>query len=134
MAKLSRTSGLLLVAVLTSMILVSCGEDSTTEPPTSDMAIVTTGPVALITATTAEGAGEVTESGKDDVTDRGFCWSTESRPTISDSRVSAGEGLGIFTVPLADLTPETTYFVRAYALSSYGTAYGDEVSFTTRAN
>jgi hypothetical protein len=32
---------------------------------------------------------------------------------------------------LAGLTPSTTYYVRAYATNSVGTAYGNEVSFTT---
>ena len=40
-------------------------------------------------------------------------------------------GSGIFTGVLADLNQGTTYFVRAYAVNSAGTAYGNEISFST---
>ena len=36
-----------------------------------------------------------------------------------------------FECDLYDLQPNTTYFVRAYATNSMGTAYGEELSFTT---
>jgi uncharacterized protein (TIGR02145 family) len=37
----------------------------------------------------------------------------------------------VFTTNLIGLTHSTTYYVRAYATNSVGTAYGNEVSFTT---
>ena len=40
-------------------------------------------------------------------------------------------GIGIFTSNLTSLEPGTTYYVRAYATNSVGTAYGNELSFTT---
>jgi uncharacterized protein (TIGR02145 family) len=42
--------------------------------------------------------------------------------------------MGIFTCNLTGLISNTTYYVRAYATNNSGTAYGNEVSFTTTTN
>ena len=52
-------------------------------------------------------------------------------PTIADSHTTDGTGTGTFTSSITGLTPNTTYYVRAYATNSVGTAYGEELSFTT---
>jgi len=95
---------------------------------------VTTAQVTNITQTTATGGGNVTATGGASVTDRGICWSTSHNPTISGSHASGGAGTGSFTVNMTSLTANTTYYVRAYATNSAGTAYGSEVSFTTLQN
>jgi uncharacterized protein (TIGR02145 family) len=59
------------------------------------------------------------------------CWSTASGPTIADSKTVDGAGIGSFTSVIKGLTPGTTYYVRAYATNSEGTAYGEEQSFST---
>ena len=92
---------------------------------------VTTSPVTGITQTTATSGGNVTADGGASVTDRGICWSTTHNPTTSGSHVSSGTGTGSFTASMSGLTPNTTYYVRAYAVNSAGTSYGDELSFTT---
>jgi uncharacterized protein (TIGR02145 family) len=61
---------------------------------------------------------------------RGVCWSTSPNPTLSDSYTVDSSGLGSFTSNLVGLTDNTTYYVRAYATNSVGTAYGNAVSFT----
>ncbi len=92
---------------------------------------VTTFEVTDIINVSAIGGGKVTSDGGHPVTERGVCWSTEHDPTIEGSHASAGEGTGSFTVNMSDLTAVTTYYVRAYAINSLGTSYGDEVSFET---
>ena len=87
--------------------------------------------VTEITQTTAIGGGEVINDGGTDVTERGICWNTAGTPTIADSHSSNGTGTGSFTVSMNGLTGNTTYYVRAYAINSVGTAYGNEVTFTT---
>ncbi|HNY02538.1 MAG TPA: DUF1566 domain-containing protein, partial [Bacteroidales bacterium] len=56
------------------------------------------------------------------------CWSTSSSPTIADSHTTDGSGTGAFVSSITGLTPNTNYYVRAYAMNSAGTAYGTEVS------
>lgn len=95
-------------------------------PPT-----VSTGSVTNITTTSAMGSGNVTNDGGSDVTERGLCWSTHHEPTINGTHVEAGDGTGEFTAAMTNLTANTTYYVRAYAINGVEPAYGDEVEFTT---
>jgi len=95
--------------------------------------VVTTANITNITPTTATGGGNVTGQGTTPVTARGVCWSTSANPTITGSHTTNGSGLGNFTSDLTGLTPATLYFVRAYATNSAGTAYGNQVQFTTEA-
>lgn len=94
-------------------------------------AILTTDVITSIAQTTATGGGNITDDSGDAVTDRGVCWSETTLPTIADSLTSDGSGTGVFVSSLTGLTADTTYFVRAYATNGEGTAYGDEVTFTT---
>ena len=93
--------------------------------------MVTTNPVTNIGAASATVGGMVTSDGGATVTARGVCWSTGHNPTTSASHTTNGSGTGSFTSNLTGLTAGTTYYVRAYATNSVGTAYGEERSFTT---
>ena len=95
---------------------------------------VTTNPATNITQTTATSGGNVTSDGGSAVTARGVCWSTSSNPTISGNHTNDGSGTGIFVSNLSGLSQNTLYYIRAYAINSTGTAYGNEISFTTNAN
>lgn len=92
---------------------------------------VTTGAVSDIAETTATGGGSVSANGYSEVTARGVCWSTDPNPTVNGSHTSDGNGLGSFTSSITGLESGTPYYLRAYATNSAGTAYGEEVSFTT---
>lgn len=92
---------------------------------------VTTANVTNIGNTTATGGGNVISDGGTTVTERGICWGTSHNPTISGSHANSGTGTGEFMVSMTNLTPNTTYYVRAYAINSQGTAYGEEVNFKT---
>ncbi|MFA5816806.1 MAG: FISUMP domain-containing protein, partial [Bacteroidales bacterium] len=92
---------------------------------------ITTSFITSITSTTASGGGNITSDGYATVTARGICWSTSQNPTTSDAKTSNGSGTGSFTSNLIGLIPNTTYYVRAYATNTAGTAYGEPVSFKT---
>lgn len=97
------------------------------------MPTLTTAAVTSITTNSASSGGNVTDDGGAEVTARGICWGTSANPTITSSKTSDGTGLGSFTSSLTGLSSNTLYFVRAYATNSAGTAYGNELSFTTTA-
>jgi phosphodiesterase/alkaline phosphatase D-like protein len=101
----------------------------TTLPPQKPT--VTTAPVTKIGFHTAKSGGNVTDEGASPVTARGVVWSTSPNPTLADSFTVNDYGPGPFNSTLNKLTPQTTYYVRAYATNSYGTAYGEEFEFTT---
>ena len=92
---------------------------------------VTTVSVNYIRATAAFCYGNVTDDCGLDVS-RGVCWSTGPNPSIRDDHSNNGSGIGSFSSYITGLTPGTTYYVRAYATTSQGTAYGEELSFTTQ--
>ncbi len=120
------TSFLLLLTAL-AILTVSC-KKSTSVP------VLTTDNVTEITRTTAVSGGDITDDGGASVASRGICWSTAAEPTTTDSKATAGSGSGTFSATMTDLTPNTLYYVRAFATNSAGTSYGDQVSFTTELN
>ena len=84
-----------------------------------------------IYSTSATCAGNVSSDGGAPVTVRGFCWSISQSPTILNSKTTNGTGIGLFSSSITGLTASTTYYIRAYATNSTGTAYSNECSFTT---
>jgi hypothetical protein len=93
--------------------------------------LTSTTAASWIAVTTASSGGTISDDGGASVTDRGVCWGISTGPTISDSKTSDGSGTGTFTSSMIGLARNTTYYVRAYATNSVGTAYRAEVSFTT---
>ncbi len=102
----------------------------TTLPPV--LPTVSINAISDITYETAMGGGEVTSIGGASIEARGVCWSTSHNPTINNSKTANGTGAGSFTSSLTGLTAGTTYYMRAYATNSAGTAYSEEISFTTK--
>lgn len=93
---------------------------------------LTTTTISSITQTSARSGGKITNDGGAAVTMRGVCWSTSSIPTTGlNTKTTDGAGPETFASEIAVLTSGTTYFVRAYAVNSAGTGYGNELSFTT---
>src|SRR5664279_4203088 len=90
-----------------------------------------TASVTSITLTSAVSGGDISADGGGAVTARGICWNTVTGPTLDNSKTSNGTGTGSFVSDLTGLTAGTTYYIRAYATNSAGTAYGNEVSFTS---
>jgi len=109
----------------TDQITVTLAESN---PPT-----VTTSDITDITETTASGGGNVTDDGGNDITARGVVWGEASGPTLESNsgKTVDGSGIGAFTSSITGLTKNTTYYVKAYATNSQGTAYGAEKSFQT---
>lgn len=97
------------------------------------LATLSTVSISSITFSTATANSSVSSDGGSSITQRGVCWNTSSSPTISNNRTTNGSGLGSFSSSLSGLSQGTTYFVRAYATNSAGTAYGAQTSFTTTA-
>ena len=104
--------------------------------------IITTPPVILptlstlpslaFTTTTGGGGGNISNDGGGEISARGVCWSTNPNPSIElTTKTSDGTGTGAFNSSLTGLSPNTQYYVRAYATNSVGTEYGNQVSFIT---
>jgi len=98
---------------------------------TPDLAVLTTIEASSVTGTTALSGGIISQTGGTPILVQGICWSTSPGPVIGLSTKTSDGGAGVFTSSLNALKPVTKYYVRAYAVNQIGTAYGNEISFTT---
>ncbi len=93
--------------------------------------VSTSSPATNISFYSATVSGNVTNANGATVTTRGICYNTTGSPTTSSPKVASGSGTGSFSSSLTGLNPNTTYYARAYATNSQGTAYGGQISFKT---
>lgn len=76
--------------------------------------------------------GNATFGGGLDIIEKGACYSTTPTPTIDDyTEVCTISGIGKYSLLVKNLSPETTYYIRAYAKNKKGVGYGEITSFTT---
>ena len=107
-------------------------EITLTTPSVVNLPTLTTTAASSIATTTAVSGGSISSDGGASVTARGVCWSTSANPTVAlSTKTTDGTGTGVFTSTMSGLTANTTYYIRAYATNSAGTAYGAGLSFTT---
>jgi hypothetical protein len=100
----------------------------------SDMSFTTTFPLVPTVTTSnftdvkgnsAKAGGSITNNGGSTVTAQGLCWSTSPNPTIANGVNTS------FTAVMSVLSPNTVYYVRAYATNIAGTGYGNQISFNS---
>jgi hypothetical protein len=109
------------------------GEEITFTTLPATPAIVTTNSIYSITQNSAYCSGNISDDGGATVTERGFCYSTNTTsPTISNSKISSGTGIGSFYRNITQLSSGTTYYVRAYSVNKAGVSYGNTLSFKTQ--
>ena len=94
---------------------------------------VITAEVTDITVTTATSGGFIEDVGGQEVIDRGIVWGKSDNLTIQNNEgiTSEGAGDGHFVSKLENLTPASTYFVRAYAITNEDVYHGTFRLFKT---
>jgi uncharacterized protein (TIGR02145 family) len=97
------------------------------------MLSLTTASVSDITAISAMCGGFNISDGGSTITAKGVVWSLLPSPSVEnhDGITKDRSGTGIYNSYIDNLTPNSTYYVRAYATNSLGTQYGDQLSCTT---
>ena len=101
---------------------------------TSDATLPTveTESVSEITMTSAKVGGNVTDTGGAPITERGVCYGTNHNPDLSGSHIAdEGGATNVFSVSITELTANTEYYARVYAINKVGTVYGEEKAFVT---
>ena len=68
------------------------------------------------------------------ITTKGFCYSTNSTPSIDDYKVVVDGIATDFIATLTGLKSNTTYYLCAFATNNAGTVYGDEIIFKTQSS
>ncbi len=95
--------------------------------------VLFTNNVTNIDETTAIVEGKIESDGGKLITERGVCWGTSPNPTMDDNHKSDdGLGLGSYSALMTGLSAGTFYYARSYATNGIATAYGAQVSFTTK--
>lgn len=97
----------------------------------TDKPSVNTLPISNLLDTSALTGGNITDIGGSVVFESGVCWDTSPNPTISNNFNNNNVGFGQFISTLFGLKKNTKYYVRAYAINSFGISYGNEISFIT---
>lgn len=95
--------------------------------------IVSMGSVAYRGGDTARAGASITRLGNPVATEYGFCWSTNSNPSIADSRLSLGVPTtkGTFSAQINGLQMGITYYLRSYIISAIDTTYSTVSSLQT---
>ncbi len=119
----------LIVLFTATMVFASCKKEQSNVRLNPKLA---TSQVLNVKSDSATVVGFVVASG-DGFSERGVCYSTQTGPTTSDSKVAFTDQVtkATFNVKLSGLAYATVYYARAYAIDANGTIYGDEVTFTT---
>ena len=102
-----------------------------TLPNIASLASLTTQPVSVLSSSSAYSGGTISSDGGSSIIQRGVCWSTSPNPTLANNFSVDGTGVGSFGSNIIPLQSATLYYLRAYAINSEGTAYGNQLSFTT---
>ena len=113
------------LTIVSTLILFSCA----TEPKEAPVVDFQT---KNIVGSNVSVTGEVISTAGDNMTVRGFCWSTSPSPTKDDAVIiDTLKGLGVYTLNLPTLFGNTEYYLRAFAENSFGVGYSGNVSFKT---
>ena len=120
---LSTILSFLLIGIILNL---NCKKEKENKIPTIATSLVTS-----ITSNSAISGGSSINSNDSPITLKGVCWSLEQNPTINSSHTSDGTGIDNFTSQISGLTPSTSYNIRSYATNSFGTGYGNNISFKT---
>ncbi len=117
----NRTNKIFLYSMSLIFILFMIGCDN---DPNTTLATISTVPSSAQTYTSIEIGGDITSDGGTNITQRGICWSENPNPTVNDNVISAQTDT--YTVTIENLSENSTYYVRAFAVNSDGVSYGNE--------
>ena len=86
-----------------------------------------------ITSTSIIVTAEAYTSDESVITDRGFVWSTSLSPLDLSltTKISSSTNNISFSNNITGLIPNTTYYLRGFAINSFGTNYSNTITFTT---
>ncbi len=118
------------ITTLTLFFFVACNEDIDIAND-RELPVAVTLEITDITETSAKSGGVIESDGGLIIRSKGVCWGTSENPTVDDNVTKNGAGNGAFESHISGLTPNTKYYLRAYATNAAGTNYGETIEFNT---
>lgn len=116
-----------LLLLLSAIAVWSCKKDKSTLPEVETYTPEFVGSNAITIMC------HVTSNGGSDFLECGIYVGDEADPESTGLKLMMGNDTGLWFGRLTGLSPETEYFLKAYALNGIGENLGDEVSITTTA-
>lgn len=118
----------IILAIGACFMFYACSDDTvSTSGGDGTPVTITSLQVSAISYTSASVSVSVTGDG---IYRAGLCYGQTANPTIYDKELKANKK-GSISLLLSGLLPNTTYHVRAYAMTEAGTVYSEDVSFVT---
>lgn len=118
----------LLLLLLGTFVLVSCGKDSEEVTPSTG---IETGQAYQIDDMGALVSVSLNLEDDVTVTEKGICWNDFGGPMVDDNKLAVGEGSGDYSGKLTGLQANTKYYVRSYYITEGQVKYGNEINFVT---
>jgi hypothetical protein len=123
--------GVWVLGVVFIILLDNCSKKSSTiENPVAQIPEVISVTPSKISQFAAQSGGNCSDGGAP-VTSKGVCWSTSPNPTINSPKTNDSSGAGAYTSFIEGLSPNTQYYLRAFATNRLGTGYGEQLMFKT---
>ena len=99
----------------------------------SDSPSVSTTLITNITSSSVYVLSYITSNGSSPITERGVCYqlNNDYELTTNKSKSVSTQNADVFSTKIINLTAGSTYYVRSYAINSFGTSYGDSEHFTS---
>jgi hypothetical protein len=110
---------------LCSLFVIGCTSNDNVDDSTD----VTITNFSVTVSSTSVSASATLAGSTSGVTKKGFCYGTTANTTISNSTLS--EVSGTFSATLSNLTANTKYYIKAYAVTSDKVIYSEEKTFTS---
>ncbi len=93
--------------------------------------LVTTTLPSVIASFFSIATGNVTYDGGGTISERGVFFGKYQNPELTGTKIVSGSGIGVFTAQLTDLSENTSYYIKSYAINAAGIGYSDQITFTT---
>lgn len=119
-------------AFATNSIGTAYGFNTSFNTTAASLPSLTTAAASSIGSSSVSCGGNVTNNGGSSLSARGIVYSISPNPTLSSTVVTdGGTSTGAFSLNITGLAGNTQYFAKAFATNQLGTAYGNEITFTT---
>ena len=120
------------ITLIGIFLLLGCAKEEALTPTVIDTTpSVFTEDATNVTLKSAFIVGKVQDVAYSPTIERGFIYATNSDVNGYGNTIKLDTNITIFKSHLNKLTPNKTYYYKAYAKNKYGTAYGELKNFTT---
>jgi uncharacterized protein (TIGR02145 family) len=116
-------------------LLTACVKDLPENNPFIGTPIVATYSVYQSFPISFKVEGGIISTDDEEIIEKGFCWSTDTLPTILNQKTSvtfkSSGWEDRFYSKITDFQQGTLYHIRSYAKTNFRVVYGNDISFTT---